>query len=126
MGHDIYARIQGDKEPIYLRMAMWQPAKAFYLALDAYDCYGGVSGNGGSQEYDKTDLSIAKKQFISYYPGLTKSWLEIELKDDKSNLDNLEEIKQYTFQNCISFFDKCIGVLSQRDRQGESLQIDFF
>lgn len=111
MGHDIYARGGSihSESPIYLRMAAWQPAKALYLALDAYECYGGVSGNGKEIVVDQDHLIHARKLYRDYCPGLFREWQATKEADESNNTDNIDEIKQYTFNNCMQFLEVCIG-----------------
>jgi hypothetical protein len=76
MGHDIYARStnEPDSKPEYFRANMSAPSAPLYRSLNAQDCYGGVSGNGGELNFNRTQITEA----IQVLPTLYTDYLEIK------------------------------------------------
>lgn len=77
MGHDIYAYRRSafpkgisesseEDEISYLRASAFNRHKAhiLYDALDAHDCDGGVSGNGGVREFSQEQVKNALAKFL--------------------------------------------------------------
>jgi len=79
MGHDITAIRKSaldsgsEDELSYIRIGAWNRHKAYMLydALEAEDCNGGVSGNGGEKEFTPDQLKIALAKF-KYMTGEPK------------------------------------------------------
>lgn len=100
MGHDISGYKPGTTSPelAYLRRGAFNELnKVIYVALGADSRYGGVSGDGSSQIFNKTQLTKALSKLTAIIPDLPLGKdIGPELKfiaECIANLDSNDEIE---------------------------------
>jgi len=116
IGFDIYALNENGKEIAYLHAYMgafrmlYEQGYDWFELIDAYDCYGGVSGNGKSKQILLTNLENAMKILETYNP---QGKLSSEGRDEFS----------YRKPILKEFMEKCIIWI--KENQKKSIKIEF-
>jgi esterase/lipase len=100
MGHDIIAKVKGDKKDVsYIRIGAFNANKSFFLydSLDSQEMNGGVSGIRDTKNFSIEEIKLAKAKF-NYMIGEDSDEVEnLITENTKESVSEMKDVLESLF-----------------------------